>query len=93
MDSSPASHAADGPLSSTSRRTTCRACRRASAGQFKHRCLKMLDDVAATREAVVITKGGRPVAKLVPIASPKPQKSLKRSVLAERGDPFSTGET
>jgi prevent-host-death family protein len=36
------------------------------AGQFKARCLKIMDDVRSTREPVVITKRGRPVAKLVP---------------------------
>jgi len=36
------------------------------AGQFKARCLKVMDQVQSTREAVVITKKGRPVAKLVP---------------------------
>lgn len=36
------------------------------AGQFKARCLKIMDEVRATRQPVVITKKGRPVAKLVP---------------------------
>jgi prevent-host-death family protein len=36
------------------------------AGQFKARCLKIMDQVKSTREPVVITKKGRPVAKLVP---------------------------
>jgi prevent-host-death family protein len=36
------------------------------AGQFKARCLKVMDAVQSTREPVVITKRGRPVAKLVP---------------------------
>ena len=36
------------------------------AGQFKARCLKVMDDVYSTREPVVITKKGKPVAKLVP---------------------------
>jgi prevent-host-death family protein len=36
------------------------------AGQFKARCLQVMDDVHSTRESVVITKRGRPVAKLVP---------------------------
>ncbi len=36
------------------------------AGQFKARCLKIMDEVRSTREPVVITKKGRPVAKLVP---------------------------
>jgi prevent-host-death family protein len=37
-----------------------------AAGQFKARCLKVMDQVRATREPVTITKKGRPVAKLVP---------------------------
>jgi prevent-host-death family protein len=36
------------------------------AGQFKARCLQVMEDVQSTRESVVITKRGRPVAKLVP---------------------------
>lgn len=39
---------------------------RIGAGEFKAKCLKIMDEVAATREPVVITKNGRPVAKLVP---------------------------
>ncbi|HEV2350553.1 MAG TPA: type II toxin-antitoxin system Phd/YefM family antitoxin [Terriglobia bacterium] len=37
-----------------------------AAGKFKATCLKIMDDVSATREPVLITKNGRPVAKLVP---------------------------
>ncbi|MDQ5902611.1 MAG: hypothetical protein QG672_197 [Pseudomonadota bacterium] len=37
------------------------------AGDFKARCLKLLDEVAATREPLVITKHGKAVAKLVPV--------------------------
>jgi len=36
------------------------------AGEFKARCLRIMDDVRLTREAILITKKGRPVAKLVP---------------------------
>jgi prevent-host-death family protein len=36
------------------------------AGEFKARCLKIMDDVEAQREPVLITKNGRPVAQLVP---------------------------
>jgi prevent-host-death family protein len=36
------------------------------AGQFKARCLRIMDEVRSTREPVLITKKGRPVAKLVP---------------------------
>jgi len=37
------------------------------AGEFKARCLKVMDQVQSTREPVIITKRGRPVAKLVPV--------------------------
>jgi prevent-host-death family protein len=36
------------------------------AGEFKARCLTVMDEVNNTREPVVITKRGIPVAKLVP---------------------------
>jgi prevent-host-death family protein len=39
------------------------------AGRFKQQCLAMLDEVADRHEEVIITKRGRPVARLVPIAS------------------------
>lgn len=38
-----------------------------AAGAFKTNCLAVMDEVQAKRETVVITKHGRPVAKLVPI--------------------------
>ena len=38
-----------------------------AAGVFKSKCLKVMDEVQAKREAVIITKRGRPVAKLVPV--------------------------
>ncbi|MGC1450682.1 MAG: type II toxin-antitoxin system Phd/YefM family antitoxin [Candidatus Sulfotelmatobacter sp.] len=37
------------------------------AGEFKVHCLAVMDEVASKREAVVITKRGKPVAKLVPV--------------------------
>ncbi len=64
-----------------------------AAGKFKDQCLKMLDEVARTRTAVVITKRGRPVAKLVPCPPQSKRRSLVGSVLKETGDPFSTGES
>jgi prevent-host-death family protein len=62
------------------------------AGKFKDVCLKTLDEVAATRSPVIITKRGRPVAKLVPYAAPARKRGLAGSVLKEVGDPFGTGE-
>jgi prevent-host-death family protein len=37
-----------------------------AAGEFTARCLEVMDQVRATRTPVVITKRGKPVAKLVP---------------------------
>jgi prevent-host-death family protein len=36
------------------------------AGQFKARCLALMDQVQKTREPITITKRGKPVAKVVP---------------------------
>jgi prevent-host-death family protein len=37
-----------------------------AAGAFKIHCLAVMDEVQAKRETVVITKRGKPVAKLIP---------------------------
>lgn len=42
-----------------------------AAGIFKARCLAIMDEVQAKRQAVVITKRGKPVAKLVPVEKEK----------------------
>ena len=49
------------------------------AGEFKAKCLALLDRVEETLEPIVITKRGRAVAQLIPISRPK-QKSLRGSV-------------
>ncbi|MFQ5902091.1 MAG: type II toxin-antitoxin system Phd/YefM family antitoxin [Candidatus Binatia bacterium] len=41
------------------------------AGKFKAHCLKVMDQVRAHREPVIITKKGVPVAKLVPTGEPR----------------------
>jgi len=38
-----------------------------AAGFFKANCLAVMDEVQAKHETVVITKRGKPVAKLVPL--------------------------
>ncbi|MGB7546697.1 MAG: type II toxin-antitoxin system prevent-host-death family antitoxin [Terracidiphilus sp.] len=37
------------------------------AGEFKAKCLKMLDEVAEKGQTLVITKRGKPVAQVVPM--------------------------
>ena len=57
------------------------------ASEFKAKCLKIMDEVAATGEPVVITKNGVPITQLVP-ARRRPETlfgALKGS-LATRGD-------
>lgn len=41
------------------------------AGEFKSRCLKIMEEVRTKRETFLITKKGRPVAKLVPADEPQ----------------------
>ncbi len=45
--------------------------RKMGAGAFKANCLAIMDEVQAKRETVVITKRGKPVAKLVPVSDEK----------------------
>jgi len=37
------------------------------AAEFKAKCLELMDDVAASGDFIVITKRGKPVAKLGPV--------------------------
>lgn len=39
------------------------------AGEFKAKCLALMDDVERTGQPLVITKRGKPVARLVPASS------------------------
>ena len=48
--------------------------REMKAGEFKAKCLAVMDEVAASGEAVVITKRGKRIARLV--AEPKDQTGL-----------------
>lgn len=40
-----------------------------TAGSFKTKCLALIEEVQSKHEALVITKRGRPVAKLVPVSA------------------------
>ena len=41
-----------------------RGTRTINASEFKAKCLKLMDEVAETGEEIIITKNGKPVAKL-----------------------------
>ena len=59
-----------------------------SAGEFKAKCLKLMDEVASSHEKVVITKRGKPVAMLVPVApeEAKPLFGYMAGTVTVRGD-------
>jgi prevent-host-death family protein len=59
------------------------------AGQFKARCLALMEHVDRTGEEIVVTKRNRPVAKLVPIraaAPPPPPSGRSKGRLQVVGD-------
>lgn len=49
--------------------------------EFEERCLAWLDNVTRTGEAIVVTKGGKPLVRIVAVEEPP---SLRGSVV--RGD-------
>lgn len=53
-----------------------------AAGEFKAKCLSLLDDVALTGKELIVTKRGKPVAKLVPVTKTE-DTSLLESILWE----------
>lgn len=66
-----------------------------AAGEFKSKCLHILDEVKKTREPVTVTKRGKPVAKVVPIpAEPGSSYGMAKGTLlyADDDDLLSTGE-
>ena len=43
------------------------AVRSITASEFRAKCLALMDEVAETGEEIVITKRGKPVARLIPL--------------------------
>ncbi|MBY0508046.1 MAG: type II toxin-antitoxin system prevent-host-death family antitoxin [Bryobacteraceae bacterium] len=64
-----------------------------AAGDFKAKCLALLDEVRDEQKTLVITKRGIPVARLVPIAPvAKSYGGSLRGTVRIHGDLFSAGE-
>ncbi len=59
------------------------ATKNIAAGEFKAKCLAILTEVEETGRAFVVTKRGRPVARVVPLISSS--KSLEGSLLDDSG--------
>jgi prevent-host-death family protein len=57
------------------------------ASEFKAKCLQLMDQVAETGETVIITKRGKPVARLVPApATDKPLFGALKGMMRITGD-------
>jgi prevent-host-death family protein len=66
--------------------------KRITATQFKARCLRLLDEVAETGETLVVTKHGRPVARVEPPLRPDDLRgSVKFNISDEELVHFSIG--
>ncbi|MGI9120312.1 MAG: type II toxin-antitoxin system Phd/YefM family antitoxin [Acidimicrobiales bacterium] len=65
------------------------------ASTFKAQCLALLDQVAVTKVPIVVTKRGRPIARLVPLSDPDAGHDTMGSVRLLAADDesyLSTGE-
>jgi prevent-host-death family protein len=63
------------------------------AGVFKAKCLGLLEEVAQHRLEIVITKRGKPIARLVPVErEPPPLFGRLKGSGRIIGDVLSTGE-
>ena len=57
------------------------------ASEFKAKCLKLMDEVAETGEPLLITKSGKPIARLVPLeARPKSLWGAHKGLIEIKGD-------
>ncbi len=67
--------------------STVGASRTMKASEFKAKCLKLMDEVAETGEEIVITKNGKPTARLVAYrATPKSWFGADRGKIEILGD-------
>lgn len=64
------------------------------ASKFKEQCLALLDEVERTKVPIVVTKWGRPVARIGPVEETeiRPTMGSVRLVATEDDAYFSTGE-
>jgi prevent-host-death family protein len=64
------------------------------ASKFKELCLALLDRVARTKVPIVVTKHGKPVARVVPLDEPgrKPLRGSVTFLTDDEKELLSTGE-
>ncbi len=61
------------------------AMKTVAAGKFKAQCLSLLDEVAREHETIVVTKRGKPVAKVIAVTegAVDARERLKGSILRQ----------
>jgi prevent-host-death family protein len=57
-----------------------------AAAAFKAKCLTLMEDVRSTRRPLVITKRGKPIAKLVPVDEEREFIGRLKGVIRVVGD-------
>ena len=55
-----------------------------AAGEFKQKCLALIDQVAATGAPIIISKYGKPVARLMPLETPEQAENRILAALRSR---------
>lgn len=53
------------------------------ASEFKAKCLALLDEVADTRETLVVTRRGKPVARVLPAEEPRSLIGTARQLVSD----------
>jgi prevent-host-death family protein len=78
------------PSATTRKRGAYTGSNRVAAAEFKARCLELMDRVRERGEEYVVTKHGRPVAKLVPVreAGEKPFLGCMKGTVLKYERPF-----
>lgn len=63
--------------------------RHIAAGEFKAKCLGILDEVSETCQEVIVTKRGQPIAKVIPFRAPAKRSFFGRlkGIIEIVGDP------
>jgi len=57
--------------------------RTVKASEFKATCLALMDEVAGTGRPLVITKRGKPIVRVVPVAEPASMEGSVRFLVDE----------
>jgi prevent-host-death family protein len=60
------------------------------AGEFKARCLAIMDEVLSSGESIVITKRGRPVVRIGPAGTADSHPALKNDIFGFMRNPGSS---